>query len=127
MNCNPTAPEWCCLIEGFNVESVYINKQCSCFNKTVIVQIGFGTFNIPQICKLEQYKCPISKQKPYDVHINPMFTQCNYEIQGEFMPQGKKNTQKLQKNGQISGDKYIINDENGEVSWISLTIKATPI
>ncbi len=39
-----------CLVRGINVEGVCVNKKCISYNRSIIVPLGLGEYNLHDIC-----------------------------------------------------------------------------
>jgi len=114
-----TAPNWRIVSQGLTLEGVCENKSCQAFKSRVLVNLGFGSFDL--ILQKERSLCPICHK-----FVNPIncgFSNCNYRITGVKLAENGIGITKFQMDKwENVGDYYETYDEkkSGHAKWTNL-------
>ena len=81
----PSAPDWRVAVDGLNLEGLCNNKNCEAYKKWVIINIGFGIFDL--ILNEKPTNCPICKKPVFPETC--AFSTCSYRYSGIKIIPGK--------------------------------------
>ncbi|KAJ3425350.1 hypothetical protein M0812_27788 [Anaeramoeba flamelloides] len=113
-----SAPEWRITKKGFCLEGKCSNKKCEAYDHNVIMNLGFGAFNIFSDQVIEKCKCPICKTLVESSNCG--FNNCQWLFQGSFI----KNNELVKNNSEMStvGNEYETFEEkkSGSINWRNL-------
>ena len=119
---NSSAPDWRIAEEGLCLEGKCTNRKCKAFNKMVIYNHGYETFDL---CE-KSATCPMC-YKGIDV-IKPGLNNCLYRIEGLKANSHENNVQYVKPWTEV-GDHYMTYDEAkaGMLTWKYLYIHVRPL
>ncbi|KAJ6235108.1 polyubiquitin-like [Anaeramoeba flamelloides] len=113
-----SAPDWRIAKKGLSLEGKCPNKKCEAYDHNVIMNLGFGAFNIFSDQIIEKCKCPIC-ETPVE-SSNCGFNNCQWLFQGSFI----KNNELVKNNSEMStvGNEYETFEEkkSGSINWRNL-------
>ncbi|KAJ6235109.1 UBIQUITIN-60S ribosomal protein L40 [Anaeramoeba flamelloides] len=113
-----SAPDWRIVRKGLCLEGKCPNKKCEAYDHNVIMNLGFGAFNIFSDQVIEKCKCPICETLVESSNCG--FNNCQWLFQGSFI----KNNELVKKNSEMStvGDEYETFEEkkSGSINWRNL-------
>jgi hypothetical protein len=122
-----SAPKWCIATGGLNFEGKCTNESCQAYQQTVIIQLGYGTFNL---CREPEDSniCPMCKTKSEEDVTACWLTRCCLTWEGEKyvdVSAGKK-TEKCSGGPDTFGDKPYRTQDGVECVWKKLTYTVKP-
>jgi hypothetical protein len=120
-----SAPKWCIATGGLNFEGKCTNSSCCAYNQTVIIQRGYGTFNLCR--EPEDFNiCPTCKTKNDEDVTACWLTRCCLTWEGERYLDGTKTTEKCSGGPDTFGDKPYRTKEGVECLWKKLSYTVEP-
>ena len=63
IDCRPTSCAWRVIGHGFNVEGLCPNMHCPAHDSMVVINVGFGEFDLSRVVLQEKYFCPSCNTK----------------------------------------------------------------
>ena len=120
---NKWAPEWRIVENGLALEGTCSNKNCKAFNKSVLISVGFGCFDL--ILDADKHVCPLCKK-----YVNPMncgFNNCQYRMTGIKIDNITGQPSRFQSSSWVTVGNYFQTYDpkvSGECIWTHLKIHA---
>ena len=118
------APKWRLATPGLSLEGICSNLQCSAHGETVIMNMGYRSFDIVSDPSVETTKCPICNS-----YVGPetcAFNNCWWRWYGIKQKAKTEAPEKCSSDWKYSGNAYHCFDkqESGSVTWRRLVLEA---
>lgn len=117
-----TAPAYCRVISGLNMQGECVNARCEAVGKTVFIQKGMGSFNIAQL--KHKSNCPACNDViPFDKLNNFGFWNCKYETEGFRSDKSEE----VKKQEVAEKESYTTFKPGDDCAWEFLQVTTTPL